>query len=65
MLPFLIFQAGQISSMIQTRENLECQGDADINILFHKTSAMTVIKQSMCLYRYEKAVSLWTYFSFF
>lgn len=58
MLAFLIFQTGQISSMTQTREKLKCQRDAGINIPFHRTSAMSVVKQSVCLYRYEKAVSL-------
>lgn len=59
MLAFLVFQTGQISSMTQSREKLKYQGDAEINIPFHRTSAMSVVKQSMCLYRYEKAVSLW------
>ena len=59
MLAFLVFQTGQISSMTQPREKLKCQGDAEINIPFHRTSAMSVVKESLCLYRYEKAVSLW------
>lgn len=56
-LAFLILW-GIISPVTQTREKLKCQGDAEINIPFHRTSAMSVVKQSMCLCRCEEAVSL-------